>query len=44
MSNPDDSLPTNGDNDTLEPPPPDTQTDNKRMEAESEAATADALC
>ena len=41
MSNPDDSLPTNGDNDTLEPTPPDTRMDNERMEAESEAATAE---
>ena len=41
MSNLDDSLPTNGDNDILEPTPPDTQTDNERMEAESEAAAAE---
>ena len=41
MSNPDDSLATNGNNDTLELPPPDTRTDNEGMEAESEAATAE---
>ena len=41
MSNPGDSLPTNGNNDTLEPTLPDTRMDNERMEADSEADEAE---
>ena len=36
-----DSLPTNGNNDTLEPTLPDTRMDNERMEADLEADEAE---